>query len=57
MTYQPIRGVICPTVTPLKPDGAINLDVIRPLVDFPHRPGVAGIYPLGTTGEGPLFTH
>ena len=26
MTYQPIkRGVICPTVTPLAPNGDINL--------------------------------
>lgn len=56
MPYQPIQGVICPTVTPLKPDGAINRDMIRPLVDFLIDKGVAGIYPLGTTGEGPLFS-
>ena len=57
MPYQPItRGVICPTVTPLKPDGDINQDMIRPLVDFLIDRGVAGIYPLGSTGEGPLFT-
>jgi len=56
MFYQPIRGVICPTVTPLKPNGDINADMIRPLVDFLIDRGVAGIYPLGTTGEGPLFT-
>ena len=56
MTYQPIHGVICPAVTPLKPDGDINRDMIRPLVDFLIDKGVAGIYPLGTTGEGPLFT-
>ena len=57
MTYQPIkRGVICPTVTPLKPNGDINPDMIRPLVDFLIDRGVAGIYPLGSTGEGPLFT-
>ena len=56
MSYEPIHGVICPTVTPLKPDGAINLEMIRPLVDWLIDKGVAGIYPLGTTGEGPLFT-
>ncbi|MYD11875.1 MAG: dihydrodipicolinate synthase family protein [Chloroflexi bacterium] len=55
MTYRPIHGVICPTVTPLKRDGAINPDAIRPLVDWLIDRGVAGIYPLGTTGEGPLF--
>ena len=55
MDYLPIkRGVICPTVTPLKPNGDINPDMMRPLVDFLIEGGVAGIYPLGTTGEGPL---
>ncbi len=57
MTYQPIiRGVICPTVTPLKANGDINPDMIRPLVDFLIDKGLVGIYPLGSTGEGPLFT-
>ncbi|MCY4069816.1 MAG: dihydrodipicolinate synthase family protein [Chloroflexi bacterium] len=57
MPYQPIkRGVICPTITPLKPNGDINPDMIGPLVDFLIDKGVAGIYPLGSTGEGPLFS-
>ncbi len=56
MTYQPIQGVICPTVTPLKANGELKLDMIRPLADFLIDKGVAGIYPLGTTGEGPLFS-
>ena len=57
MPYQPIkRGVICPIVTPLKASGDINPDMIGPLVDFLIGKGVAGIYPLGSTGEGPLFT-
>ncbi|MCY3799546.1 MAG: dihydrodipicolinate synthase family protein, partial [Chloroflexi bacterium] len=57
MPYQPItRGVICPTITPLKPSGDINPDMIGPLVDYLIGKGVAGIYPLGSTGEGPLFT-
>jgi len=57
MPYQPItRGVICPIVTPLKPNGDINPDMIRPLVDFLIGKGVVGIYPLGSTGEGPLFS-
>lgn len=56
MPYQPIHGVICPTVTPLKANGDINPDMIRPLADFLIDKGVAGIYPLGTTGEGPLFS-
>ena len=56
MTHQPIHGVICPTVTPLKANGDINPSAIAPLVDWLIERGVAGIYPLGSTGEGPLFT-
>ncbi len=57
MSNIPItRGVICPIVTPLTGSGDINTDAIRPLVDWLIGKGVAGIYPLGSTGEGPLFT-
>ena len=56
MPHTPIHGIITPTVTPLKADGAINPDMIAPLVDFLIDRGIAGIYPLGSTGEGPLFT-
>lgn len=56
MTYEPIRGVIVPTVTPMKDDGAINPDVMKPLADYLIANGVAGLFPIGTTGEGPLLT-
>ena len=56
MKFEPIkRGVICPTVTPLKDKGEINPGMIKPLVDFLLAKGVKGIYPLGSTGEGPLL--
>ena len=57
MNFEPIRrGVVCPTVTPLKDNGDINPDMIKPLADFLIDRSVAGIYPLGTTGQGPLFS-
>lgn len=56
MRFEPIRGVISPIVTPLKPDGAVNLNMLAPLVDFLIAAGIKGIYPLGTTGEGLLFS-
>ncbi len=56
MRFEPIRGgVVCPTVTPLKDNGDINPDMIKLLVDYLIDKGVKGIYPLGTTGEGPLL--
>ncbi|MDE2821055.1 MAG: dihydrodipicolinate synthase family protein [Chloroflexota bacterium] len=57
MNFTPIkRGVVCPTVTPLKDNGDINPDVIKPMVDFLIDRGVVGVYPLGTTGQGPFFS-
>lgn len=57
MNFQAIkRGVVCPIVTPLKANGDINPGLIQPLVDWLIERGMAGIYPLGTTGEGPLFS-
>ncbi len=41
------RGVVCPTVRPLKPDGDIKPDIIAPLIDWLIEKGVAGIHPLG----------
>ena len=56
MNFIPIkRGVVCPTVTPLKDNGDINVGMIKPLVDWLIGKGMRGIYPLGSTGEGPLF--
>ena len=57
MTFQPIKGVITPTVTPFDDAGEINLDAIQPIVDFLIGHGVKGVYPLGTTGEGVLLSN
>ncbi len=56
MPHKPIRGIISPIVTPLKANGDINTAMLLPLVDFLIARGIAGIYPLGSTGEGPLFS-
>jgi len=56
MTFQPIKGVITPTVTPFDDAGEVNLDAIQPMVDFLIEHGVKGVYPLGTTGEGVLLS-
>ena len=55
MNFQPLTGVVCPTVTPLKDNGDINPDMVKPLVDYLIDKGLRGIYPLGSTGEGPLM--
>ena len=57
MTFQPIKGVITPTVTPFDDAGEVNLDAIKPMIDFLIGHGIKGIYPLGTTGEGVLLSN
>jgi 4-hydroxy-tetrahydrodipicolinate synthase len=50
-----LRGVYVPMITPFAADGSVALDALH---DLAHRfldAGVAGLVPLGTTGETPLL--
>jgi N-acetylneuraminate lyase len=42
--------------TPFHADGSLNLRRVRPMVDQLLSQGVAGLYVLGSTGEGPSLT-
>jgi N-acetylneuraminate lyase len=53
----PLRGMIAATFTPLHDDGSINLATIPGIVDHLVRCGVAGMYVLGSTGEGVSLAH
>lgn len=50
-----IEGVIVPLLTPLRED-KLDHDATAALIEHVIRHGVRGLFPLGTTGEGPLFT-
>jgi dihydrodipicolinate synthase/N-acetylneuraminate lyase len=50
-----IQGVIVPFLTPFDGRGEVDLPAVRPTVDFLIERGVAGLFPGGTTGEGPLL--
>lgn len=52
----PIRGVIVPMLTPFTESGAVDTMALGPLANFLIERGVSGLFPLGTTGEGPLLT-
>lgn len=52
----PVKGVICPIVTPFAGDGAIDVQAVRQLVDFLLARGVHGLMLAGTTGEGMLLS-
>ncbi|MEI6238751.1 MAG: dihydrodipicolinate synthase family protein [Planctomycetia bacterium] len=47
-----LRGVIPATYTPLGPQGEVDLDAIRPMVERLLDDGVDGLYVCGSTGEG-----
>lgn len=50
-----IKGVIVPPITPFDEQGQISSGSIRRLVDFLVERGIHGLFPGGTTGEGPLL--
>jgi dihydrodipicolinate synthase/N-acetylneuraminate lyase len=57
MESQRVRGTLAAAVTPLTgPDGSVDADGIRAVVDFYARAGLDGILALGTTGEGILLS-
>ena len=49
-------GLMAAGITPMRPDGSLNLGKVGPMVDFLERQGVRGLYVCGSTGEGPLLT-
>lgn len=51
-----LRGIIVPTLTPMNATGdVLNLDAVKPMVDFLVAQGMAGLFVNGTTGEAPLL--
>ena len=48
-----LRGSLVAIVTPMREDGALDLDSFRKLIDWHIREGTAGIVVVGTTGESP----
>lgn len=47
-----LRGLVAATYTPFKPDSALDLDAVAPLVERILADGVEGLYVCGSTGEG-----
>ncbi|GAB4534884.1 MAG: 4-hydroxy-tetrahydrodipicolinate synthase [Anaerolineae bacterium] len=50
-----VKGVIVPPLTPFDERGEIDTSAIKRLVDFLIERGIHGLFPGGTTGEGPLL--
>ncbi len=50
-----LEGIITPMVTPLTANGRLDVNGLEHLIEHLISGGVAGLFPLGTTGEGPMF--
>lgn len=50
-----IRGIVVPLITPLRPDQTLDEDALGRLVESVIAAGVAGIFVLGSSGEGPVL--
>ena len=51
-----IQGSIVAMVTPMHPDGSLDLDAYRRLIDWHVAEGTDAIVAVGTTGESPTVT-
>ncbi len=48
-----LQGSLVAIVTPMREDGALDLDAFRRLIDWHIAEGTDGIVVVGTTGESP----
>lgn len=51
------RGVATALVTPMLPNGDVDTEALRRLVEFQISSGVNGLVPCGTTGESATLSH
>lgn len=50
--FERFKGLIAAPFTPMKADGSLNLEAIRPYADLLAAQGIKGAFICGTTGEG-----
>jgi len=54
---QAMQGLVPPLVTPLKPNGSLDVPGLERVLDHVLRAGVHGVFMLGTTGEAYVLTE
>lgn len=57
MERETFGGVVTPILTPIGPDGDLDVESLERLVEFQINEGVDGIFVLGTMGEGGMLTN
>jgi 4-hydroxy-tetrahydrodipicolinate synthase len=56
MNFQP-KGIIPAMVTPITPDGKVNVTALRKLTSYLIEGGVHGLFPVGSQGEFYALTY
>lgn len=51
------KGSFPALITPFTPDGELDLDTLKKLVEWHIEQGSHGLVPCGTTGESPTLSH
>ena len=51
MMMQPLQGSFVALVTPMFPDGTLDYESLKNLIDWQIKDGISGIVSVGTTGE------
>lgn len=54
---EKLRGIVPPLVTPLTPDGELDVEGLERLIEHVISGGVHGLFVLGTTGEAPSLGY
>lgn len=54
---KPVRGIVVPLVTPLSGRDQLDVPGLERLIERVLGGGVAGLFLLGTTGEGPSLSY
>lgn len=54
---KPLRGIVPPMVTPLSGRDELDLTGLDRLINHQIEAGIAGLFALGTTGEGPSLSY
>lgn len=56
MVWSRLDGVLTALLTPTTAEGAIDAGALRAMIDFQAEVGVAGLFVLGTAGQGPMLS-
>ena len=51
------QGVYTALITPFRTDGSVDEAALRRIVNAQIEAGIAGLVPMGTTGESPTVSH